>query len=46
MRLKWTKADIAYFSKPIQRAERNDDWVIWAILFVASCSGIIYLVMR
>jgi len=43
---KYTKAELAYFNKPIPVTKADWDSAIWAILFVVSCSGILYLVMR
>jgi len=39
---KYTKAELAYFSKPIPKAERNDDAIVWLILALCSLSGIAY----
>jgi len=44
--LKLTKSQLAYLSKPIPVTKADWDSAIWAILFVVSCSGILYLVMR
>ena len=40
MRLKWTKADIAYFSKPILKAEQYDNAIVWFILAICSLCGL------
>jgi len=45
---KYTKAELAYFNKPILKA-KTDDAIIWLILSVISLSGIAYwawMVMR
>ena len=44
MKLKWTEEEIKYFDKKVPVAERNDDWVIWTIIMVASLSGIAYMI--
>jgi len=43
-KLKWSKADLTYFIKPIPVAERNNDWIIWAILTICGLTGIGYFV--
>jgi len=44
--LKLTKSQREYLNKPIPATKADWDSAIWAILFVVSCSGILYLVMR
>ena len=44
MKLKVGYEKIKGFSSPVKRAERNNDWVIWAILMIISLSGVIYLI--
>ena len=34
MKLKWGKEKIKYFSKPIQKADRTNEWSWWGI-FIA-----------
>ena len=46
MRLKWTESQRRYLNDPIPVTKEDWDGAIWAILFVVSCSGIIYLVGR
>jgi len=49
MKLKYTKAELAYFAKPIPKAERNDDAIIWFILSLISLCGVgywIYTVLK
>ena len=49
MKHKWTKAELAYFNKPITTAERNDDAIIWFLLSLVSLCGIgywIYTVLK
>jgi len=41
---KYTKAELAYFNKPIPKAEKNDDAIVWFILSVISLSGVGYWV--
>ena len=43
-KLKWSRADLTYFTKPIPVAERNNDWIIWAILTICGLTGIGYFV--
>jgi len=38
---KYTKAELAYFTKPIPKAE-TDDAIVWFILSLISLSGIGY----
>jgi len=38
---KYTKAELAYFNKPIPKA-KNDDAIVWLILALCSLSGIAY----
>ena len=45
MKLRWGNEEIKGFSKPVKRARRNNDWIIWAILVIISLSGIIYLIL-
>jgi len=40
---KYTKAESAYFTKPIPKAE-NDDAIVWFILSLVSLCGIVYWV--
>ena len=44
MKLKWTKAELKYFTKKIPVAKQNNDWIIWAILAICGLAGIGYLV--
>jgi len=44
MKLKWSKADLAYFTKPIPKVTVDYDWVWWALMVAISLSGIIYLI--
>ena len=37
-KLKWSKTEHAYFSKPIPTA-KNDDAIVWFILSLVSLSG-------
>jgi len=49
MKHKWTKAELAYFNKPIPKAEQNDDAIIWFVLNLVSLCGIwhwIYTVLK
>jgi len=39
---KYTKAELAYFNKPILKAERTDDAIVWLILSLVSLSGVAY----
>jgi len=39
---KLTKSQLAYLSKPILKAERTDDAIVWLILSLVSLSGIGY----
>jgi len=39
---KYTKAELAYFSKPIPKAQRTDDAIVWFILSLIGLSGIAY----
>jgi len=39
---KYTKAELAYFSKPIPKAEQNDDVIVWFILSLISLCGVGY----
>jgi len=34
MKLKWTDKESEYFSKPIQTAERAEDWFWWIVMAV------------
>lgn len=43
-KLKWTKAELAYFTKPIPKAEKNDDAIVWFILSLISLCGVAYWV--
>jgi len=47
-KLKWSskfsEKELKYFTKKIPVAERNDDWIIWAILVICGLAGIGYLV--
>jgi len=46
---KYTKAELAYFTKPILKAQRNDDAIVWFILSLISLSGVgywVYTVLR
>ena len=44
MKLKWGKAEHAYFTKPIPKAERYDDAIVWFILALIGLCGIGYWV--
>lgn len=44
MKLKWTKEEIAYFTKKVPVAERNDDWIVWTIIMIASLCGAGYFI--
>ena len=44
MKIRWSEADLAYFTKKIPVAERNDDAIVWFILSLISLSGIGYWV--
>lgn len=49
MKHKWTKVELAYFSKPIPKAEKNDDAIVWFILSLISLCGVgywVYMVLR
>jgi len=46
MRLKWTKSQYEYLNKPIPVTKVDWESAVWAILFVVSLSGILYLVVR
>ncbi len=44
MKLRWTKEDVKYFNEKIPVVERNDDWIVWSIIAIASLSGAAYLI--
>ncbi len=44
MKLKWTKVELAYFTKPIPTAEHDYSWVGWLILAVCSLVGLPWLI--
>lgn len=46
MKHKWTKADHAYFTKPIPKVEVDYDWVWWVAIGVISLSGLLYLLIK
>jgi hypothetical protein len=49
MKHKWTKAELSYLTKPIPKAQRNDDAIVWLILSLVSLCGIgywIWMVMK
>ena len=46
MKLRWTKAELAYFTKPIPTAERDYSWVGWLILTIASLAGLGYFIWQ
>ena len=46
MRLKWIETKSSQFSEPILTAERNGEWIFWAVLIVVSLSGLVYLILR
>jgi len=39
---KYTKAELAYFSKPISKATVDYDWLWWLAIGVISLTGIAY----
>jgi len=39
---KYTKAELAYFNKPIPKAKRTDDAIAWLILALIGLSGVAY----
>ena len=43
MKLKWTEEEWKYFNKKIPTAERNYDWIIWAIIVLCGLAGLMYL---
>jgi len=43
---KYTKAELAYFNKPIPKVVVDYDWVWWVLIGVISCSGILYLIFK
>jgi len=43
---KYTKAELAYFTKPILKVVVDYDWVWWVLIGVISCSGILYLIFK
>lgn len=46
MKKKWNAKKLAYFTKPSPAAERNDDWIIWALIAVCSLAGAFYLLFK
>ena len=46
MKHKWTKAELAYFTKPIPKAVVDYDWVWWVAIGVISLSGLLYLIIK
>lgn len=44
MKIKWTEEEIEYFNKKVPVAERDDDWIITAIIMVVGLSGIAYMI--
>jgi len=42
MKSKWTEAELKYFTKKIPVIERNNDWIVWAILAICGLAGIGY----
>ncbi len=31
MKFKWGKEDLKYFSKPVEKVERDNDWAWWCL---------------
>lgn len=46
MKTKWTKAEWKYLTKPSSATQRDDDWIIWTLIAVASLAGAFYLFFK
>ncbi len=46
MKLSWSKAELAYFTKPIPTAKHDYSWVGWLIIAIASLAGLGYFIWQ